>query len=852
MKNPISAMGVFFRKSVSTWIIISILWTSMGIYVPTKTFAATDIDIKTTKTVDKTSVVVWETLTYTLIHENIGNVDGSGTTIKDALPPTVDVTSISCLATGDAVCPSASPTADQLSAGEVVSVFPAGGKLTYTIIATANGNTTQRYIDWTSVTPATASGNSAIGTLSGNTISLSWNKLTPSCVTVPTGITGIDLNTIPQIGGSSGYSSSLFTPAPTSTTEWLGVELNQANCPADNGNQNKVTITFAEPIKDPTIHILNQDAGQLVFDPPFAATKVSGNVYFEVSPDGRTFNSTPSVATITGCGTGSNGTIAGCGSARASGYYSSISFFLNDSVPNAGSGDGFYMTISSAPVVPIENCSEVIVASGSTDLDPTNNSSCVVTTIVLPSPTAIDDTYTATGSTPVTLTPLTGDSTGTTIKSINGTDLTPGTAQIITVPNGTVNVSATGVITFTANPGYSGAVTFPYVIEDANGQTTTANQNITVNPALVVTPPVSSGGGSSGGSSSSSQIQLPPQAATTPAPPPKWKKLVAPLPPKIIDAKDNTITKVDPKNEVINILDNDTLNNKKIIKGSVKIVILDNAGINDIKIDKNGKLTLPGRIPPGLHKIKYRIVSTLDPDIFDDAEITFRWIFATFTLPERLPDTGTSLKDKWVRVIKQNLVETDTVARFTPSVTAKESSRDPYFYINSLPEKDRNALTYVVIPTSGIITPITEADPGSIDHKTIVSGKRININPYLKAGAMHYPNSAFGWEIGNMIISGHSSYWKKDDGRYKTVFGLLPTTDIWEEVWVMQRVRDQETNKIKYKIFRYQVKSSYNTNPYNVNILTQDQNKKEITLITCTPIGGLTGRWIVKGELIEE
>ncbi len=108
-------------------------------------------------------------------------------------------------------------------------------------------------------------------------------------------------------------------------------------------------------------------------------------------------------------------------------------------------------------------------------------------------PVAVNDSYTmAEDGTAITLTPLTGDSDpdgGTlSITSINGTLLTPGTAQVIAVTNGTVNVSAAGVITFTPAPDYSGSVSFPYTISDGQGGTATANQIITVTP--VNDPPV--------------------------------------------------------------------------------------------------------------------------------------------------------------------------------------------------------------------------------------------------------------------------------------------------------------------------------------------------------------------------
>ncbi|MFC4720685.1 Ig-like domain-containing protein, partial [Geojedonia litorea] len=99
-------------------------------------------------------------------------------------------------------------------------------------------------------------------------------------------------------------------------------------------------------------------------------------------------------------------------------------------------------------------------------------------------PVAVDDAYTTDEDTSVQLLPLTGDTDADgdtlSIVSINGTALTPGTAQSIAVTNGTVAIDAAGVITFTPAANYNGAVSFPYVITDGTA-TATANENITVN-----------------------------------------------------------------------------------------------------------------------------------------------------------------------------------------------------------------------------------------------------------------------------------------------------------------------------------------------------------------------------------
>ncbi|WP_433811988.1 Ig-like domain-containing protein [Flavobacterium johnsoniae] len=123
------------------------------------------------------------------------------------------------------------------------------------------------------------------------------------------------------------------------------------------------------------------------------------------------------------------------------------------------------------------------ISGSQNDPTPGNNSGSATPT-VNHNPTAVLDTYTVAEDNTVTLTPLTNDSDvdGNTISivSINGTALT-GLAQVITVPNGRVNISAAGVITFTPSANFNSTtpISFPYVITDGN-LTATANIEITV------------------------------------------------------------------------------------------------------------------------------------------------------------------------------------------------------------------------------------------------------------------------------------------------------------------------------------------------------------------------------------
>ncbi|MFD1602139.1 Ig-like domain-containing protein, partial [Flavobacterium artemisiae] len=124
------------------------------------------------------------------------------------------------------------------------------------------------------------------------------------------------------------------------------------------------------------------------------------------------------------------------------------------------------------------------IAGSQSDPTPGNNSGSVTPT-VNHAPTAVNDPYTVDEDNTVTLSPLTNDSDvdGNTISlvSINGTTVT-GSAQSITVSNGTVNISGSGAITFTPTANFNSTtpISIPYVITDGR-LTSTANILITVN-----------------------------------------------------------------------------------------------------------------------------------------------------------------------------------------------------------------------------------------------------------------------------------------------------------------------------------------------------------------------------------
>jgi LPXTG-site transpeptidase (sortase) family protein len=81
------------------------------------------------------------------------------------------------------------------------------------------------------------------------------------------------------------------------------------------------------------------------------------------------------------------------------------------------------------------------------------------------------------------------------------------------------------------------------------------------------------------------------------------------------------------------------------------------------------------------------------------------------------------------------------------------------------------------------------------------------------------------------VIFGHSSYYKNDNGRYKTHFQKIIELEEGEEVWVYKKSENGE-----YIKYRYKTTKSYEVKANDVSVLDPGIGKN-LTLFTCTPIG---------------
>lgn len=94
---------------------------------------------------------------------------------------------------------------------------------------------------------------------------------------------------------------------------------------------------------------------------------------------------------------------------------------------------------------------------------------------------------------------------------------------------------------------------------------------------------------------------------------------------------------------------------------------------------------------------------------------------------------------------------------------------------------------------------------------------------------------------GNFFLTGHSSYYAWDNGRYKDVFALLHEMETGEKVELYW----------EGKKYTYLIKAKKVVPPTATQILKQPTDAKILTMMTCTPIGTNKNRLILMGEQIE-
>lgn len=145
----------------------------------------------------------------------------------------------------------------------------------------------------------------------------------------------------------------------------------------------------------------------------------------------------------------------------------------------------------------------------------------------------------------------------------------------------------------------------------------------------------------------------------------------------------------------------------------------------------------------------------------------------------------------------------------------------------------------IIVPKIGKNIPLVDVETGNnvdFDHMENIFMKE------LEKGVIRYPGTAHPGENGNAFIFGHSSNFPWMPGQYNQVFALLDKLVYGDEIVVYY-------NQKKYV---YVINEKQIVKPGDVKVLNRDNaDKKELSLMTCWPIGTTLKRMIVFAELKE-
>ncbi len=178
------------------------------------------------------------------------------------------------------------------------------------------------------------------------------------------------------------------------------------------------------------------------------------------------------------------------------------------------------------------------------------------------------------------------------------------------------------------------------------------------------------------------------------------------------------------------------------------------------------------------------------------------------------------------------------VTELDPNALIETTSEDGVLPLILTPTPYENRIE---IPSLKINAPIVEPTLGL----EALKGEDWNaleesISKSLNEGVVHYPGTAEPGQKGNVFLTGHSSNVFWEQSLYNSVFALLPKIEEGAEI-ILYFGQEQYT---------YKVISKREVQPTDVSVLKQGDGK-ELTLMTCTPVGTRFRRLVVTAQLVD-
>jgi LPXTG-site transpeptidase (sortase) family protein len=145
----------------------------------------------------------------------------------------------------------------------------------------------------------------------------------------------------------------------------------------------------------------------------------------------------------------------------------------------------------------------------------------------------------------------------------------------------------------------------------------------------------------------------------------------------------------------------------------------------------------------------------------------------------------------------------------------------------------------IIIPRIGKNIPLVDV---TVDHGASFETMHEVFMEELRKGVVRYPGTAEPGQIGNAFIFGHSSNFPWVKSKYNDVFALIDQLKKGDEIIVYYY----------QKKYVYRVTDHAEVKPGDVKALnSRDKTKKELSLMTCWPVGTTLDRLIVFAELDE-
>jgi LPXTG-site transpeptidase (sortase) family protein len=179
---------------------------------------------------------------------------------------------------------------------------------------------------------------------------------------------------------------------------------------------------------------------------------------------------------------------------------------------------------------------------------------------------------------------------------------------------------------------------------------------------------------------------------------------------------------------------------------------------------------------------------------------------------------------------------------FESDNTKLETSSDPEIQKKQIPELNLDIApsdNRIIIPRIDQNIPIVRVSSEHLINRDW-DALEDEMQDALKGGVVHYPGTSLPGETGNVVITGHSSYFPWDSGRFKDVFALLEDVVEGDKIVIYY-----EQDKYIYIIDKKEI-----VMPNDIEILKQTPQDK-LTLITCWPVGTNLKRLIVQATPIE-